>query len=123
MDGRGARRIGRERQRIKCSADSSHLWAGCGSSPTPLASTPVVVYERMPDGSERVAVDHPLSNVLRNQPNDETSAADLKQTGQVHALLTGNCFQEVAFNGAGQPAGLYLRNPSRLSLIGRAMEP
>ena len=71
---------------------------------------PLNVYESTADG-ENIAKDHPLQRVLRYQPNDEVTAADLRETGQSHILLTGNCFMEIAYNGAGQPAGLYLRSP------------
>jgi HK97 family phage portal protein len=73
--------------------------------------TPLEVVEINKDGSESVTYEHPLADVLGLQMNPETSAADVKQTGQVHLLQTGNCFAEIGYNGAGQPAALYLRSP------------
>lgn len=78
-----------------------------------IATLPFRVWELLPDGSERIAVDHPLDNVLNNQPNPETTAADFWQTVIVHKCLTGNSYAEIAHNGAGQPAALYLRSPFR----------
>ncbi len=78
-----------------------------------IATLPLRVWETMDNGTERLADDHPLDNVLNNQPNSEVTAADFIQTGQAHMLLTGNCYAEIAYNGAGQPAALYLRSPFR----------
>jgi HK97 family phage portal protein len=78
-----------------------------------VATTPLNVYERVGDGSERVAQDHYLQPVLRDAFNDEATAADCKQTGQVHCCLTGNAVFEIAYDGAGRPGGLFLRNPFR----------
>ncbi len=78
-----------------------------------IAALPLRVWETMPTGEERLADDHPLDYILNNQPNEETTAADFFQTGQGHLLMTGNAFAEIAYNGAGQPASLILRNPFR----------
>lgn len=64
-------------------------------------------------GEDRMAPDHPLDDVLNNQPNPETTAADFWQTVGVHLLLTGNAYAEKAYNGAGEVAALYLRSPFR----------
>jgi HK97 family phage portal protein len=76
-----------------------------------VSLTPLEVVEINKDGSEAVTYEHPLADVLRLQMNPETTAADVKQTGQVHLLQTGNCYAEIGYNGAGQPGGLYLRSP------------
>ena len=76
-----------------------------------VSLTPLEVVEINKDGSEAVTYEHPLADVLSLQMNPETSAADVKQTGQVHLLQTGNCYAEIGYNGAGQPAALYLRSP------------
>jgi len=76
-----------------------------------VSLTPLEVVEINKDGSEAVTYSHPLADVLSLQMNPETSAADVKQTGQVHLLQTGNCYGEIGYNGAGQPAALYLRSP------------
>jgi HK97 family phage portal protein len=76
-----------------------------------VSLTPLEVVEINKDGSEAVTYEHPLADVLRLQMNPETTAADVKQTGQVHLLQTGNCYGEIGYNGAGQPAAIYLRSP------------
>jgi HK97 family phage portal protein len=76
-----------------------------------VSLTPLEVVEINKDGSEAVTYEHPLADTLSLQMNPETSAADVKQTGQVHLLQTGNCYGEIGYNGAGQPAAVYLRSP------------
>jgi HK97 family phage portal protein len=76
-----------------------------------VSLTPLEVVEINKDGSESVTYDHPLADVMQLQMNPESTAADVKQTGQVHLLQTGNCYAEIGYNGAGQPAALYLRSP------------
>jgi HK97 family phage portal protein len=78
-----------------------------------ISSTPINVYEHMDDGSERLAVEHTLQPVLRLTPNRDCTIADFLHAGQTHLCLTGNCYSEIGHNGAGQPAGLFLRNPFR----------
>lgn len=76
-----------------------------------VGTLPLKVYERMPDGGERVAFEHPLFNLLHTQPNPEACAADVRQAGQSHLLMTGNCYIEVDWAKGGYPLGLYLRSP------------
>src|ERR1700757_2862292 len=78
-----------------------------------ISTLPFRVWETLDDGTEKIAPNHTLDNVLNNQPNPETTAADFWQSVMVHITLTGNSYAEIAYNGAGQAAGLYLRSPFR----------
>lgn len=78
-----------------------------------ISTLPFRVWETLDDGSERIAPEHTLDNVLNNQPNPETTAADFWQTVMVHIFLCGNSYGEKVYNNAGQPAALYLRSPFR----------
>lgn len=78
-----------------------------------ISGTPLNVFERMDDGSERLALDHDLQPVFRLRPNRDCTAADFFHAGQTHLCLTGNCYAEIGYNGAGQPGGMFLRNPFR----------
>lgn len=76
-----------------------------------VSMLPLNVYERVSDAEEHLAGNHPLQNVLCFQTNPESTAADVRQTGQAHLLMTGNTYLEIAYNGAGQPAALFPRSP------------
>jgi HK97 family phage portal protein len=78
-----------------------------------ISTLPFRVWETMADGSERLASDHLLDHIINDQPNPEVTAADFWETVMVHVLQTGNAYAEKAYNGAGQPAALYLRSPFR----------
>jgi HK97 family phage portal protein len=75
-----------------------------------VATLPLNVYERMPDGSEVVCYNHPLQQILHTQPNPEVSAADVRQCMQSHILLTGNGYAEIVPTNGGIPQ-LYVRSP------------
>jgi HK97 family phage portal protein len=76
-----------------------------------VSLTPLEVVEINKDGSEAVTYEHPLTDVFQLQMNPEATAADVKQTGQIHLLQTGNFYGEIGYNGAGQPAAIYPRSP------------
>jgi HK97 family phage portal protein len=76
-----------------------------------VGTLPLNIYERMPDGGEKLATDHPLFNILHLQPNPESCAADVRQAAQSHCLMTGNAYIEIDWSKGGQVLGLYLRSP------------
>lgn len=78
-----------------------------------ISTLPLRVWATDDTGAKKVATDHQLDYVLNNQPNPDCTAADVIQTLMVHILLTGNAYLEKAYDGAGRPAALYLRNPFR----------
>jgi HK97 family phage portal protein len=76
-----------------------------------VGSLPLNVYERLPDGGIKLALQHPLNNILSLQPNAESCAADVKQAAQSHLLMTGNAYIEIDWSKGGDVLGLYLRSP------------
>jgi HK97 family phage portal protein len=76
-----------------------------------VGAMPLNVYERLPDGGEKLALNHPLQNKLSMQPNSESCSADVRQAGQSHCLMTGNCYIEIDWSKGGDVLGLYLRSP------------
>ena len=78
-----------------------------------LSSTPLNVWEINKDGTEAIAHEHELQPVLRFSPNRDCTSADMFHAGMTHVCLTGNCYIEKGYNGAGQVGGLFLRNPFR----------
>lgn len=59
---------------------------------------------------ERVAFNHYLQPLLHDKPNQEVCAADQRQAGQSHCLMTGNTYIEIDWSNGGQVRGLYLRS-------------
>ena len=80
-----------------------------------FASLPLRVYEHVVRDnrqSKKLASDHPLSDLLRLEPNPEMTTYTLLKTLMIHALLWGNAYADI--NATAQ---------TRLSEYGRATRP
>lgn len=60
-----------------------------------VASLPAVVYERMADGGRKRATNHPLYDVLHQQPNEYQTAAEFYDFMTHCALMRGNAFARI----------------------------
>lgn len=73
----------------------------------PIAMFPLQIFRTGADGEPVEDRQHPLNQILRVRPNPFMNTRDLKKTGQTHACLWGNGYQEIQRNGAGGVAGLW----------------
>ncbi len=64
-----------------------------------IAQLPLVLYRRTPDGGKERATDHPLFEILHDQANDWTSAAEFRLFMQMQVLLHGNAFAFINRSG------------------------
>ena len=89
-----------------------------------VQQVPLHLYRRLQDGGRERATDHPASRVLR-QPNDWTSAAELKLLIGMHLATFGNSFCWIGRDGEGNPAELIPLDPRRVSVAidDRTMAP
>lgn len=84
-----------------------------------IAGQPIKIYERIETGqkilrhSKRMAVEHPMFDVLRYRPNDEMTRATFVRTFVCHMLLWGNGYAEIQRDAVGRPVALWPRNPTR----------
>jgi HK97 family phage portal protein len=75
-----------------------------------VASSPLVIYELQSNGSKE-RIDHDLTWMLANEPNDEMSAPVFWES-QVGAMASaGNSYAEIIRDGSARPAGLYPLSP------------
>ena len=79
-----------------------------------IATLPVGVYRRLPDGGRKAATDHTLYELLHNQPNGAMTAVDFWQTVVASMLLRGNAFVEKLRIGD-RVVGLEPLDPKRVS--------
>jgi len=63
-----------------------------------LARLPLILYRRMSDGSKIQMVDHPLFDILKNAPNQETNSFQWRESGNGHVELWGNHYSEILRN-------------------------
>jgi len=87
-----------------------------------IASLPLHVY-RYSDtgdpsraGSKEKAVQHPLYNILHDEPNPEMSSFSFRETLMTHLLLWGNAYAQVLRNGRGEVLALYPLMPDRMTV-------
>lgn len=57
-----------------------------------IATMPIQVYERLPNGGRRQMDDHPLYSILHDQPNADMTAVDFWQAMQASIELWGNAY-------------------------------
>ena len=78
-----------------------------------LASLPLHLYERRPDGAKKRATGHPLYPVLHDMANPEMSSFTLRETLQAHVVTWGNGYAEIELGNAGEVRGLWPLRPDR----------
>ena len=82
-----------------------------------VASLPLRVYRRRPDGGKEPAPGHPLYHVLHDAGNPEMTAFELRETMMGHLVLRGNSYAEIERNGyTGDPAALWPLRPDRMTV-------
>ena len=85
-----------------------------------LASSPLYVYKRKPNSLSRndrdMRPDHPLSPVLRVQPNEQIGAKIYWKRMMQDKVLSGNAYSIIRRNAGGQPYALDWVSPSMLNV-------
>jgi HK97 family phage portal protein len=80
-----------------------------------LASVPLVLYRRTPDGGRQPAEDHPLHGLLHDVANPAQTAFEVRQMLFVSALLYGNGYAEIVWGSDGYPVALYPLSPEQVT--------
>jgi HK97 family phage portal protein len=80
-----------------------------------VAGLPLHVYRRDGDNRERAA-DHPLYQVLHDQPNPLQTSYEFRQLLMVWLLLHGNAFAEIVRDAAGNVTELWPLQPNRVTV-------
>ena len=62
------------------------------------------------------ALDHPLYNLLHDEPNPEMSSFVFRETLMTHLLLWGNAYAQIIRNGKGEVVALYPLMPNRMEV-------
>lgn len=82
-----------------------------------VASLPLPVYQRLPNGGKRRAPEHYLYGLLHDMPNSEMSSFELRETMMGHLLLWGNAYAELVRDGAGRVREVWPLRPDRMRVI------
>lgn len=76
-----------------------------------VASLPWPVYRRLQGGGKERDPDHPLYELLHDQPNPEQSAIEFRENMVGHMDLWGNAYAEIERDGAGRVRALWPLRP------------
>lgn len=75
----------------------SAVWACVRVISETISTLPLKIYERKPDGSKSIAVDHPVYQILCRQPAIDLTPARFMQMIPASICLRGNSFSEKLF--------------------------
>lgn len=78
-----------------------------------LASLPLHVYQRLPEGGKARAPNHYLYTILHDISNDEMTSFTLRETLMGHLALWGNAYAEIDWNESGEINGLWPLRPDK----------
>ncbi len=82
-----------------------------------VASLPLHLYRRLPNGDRERVTDHPLSNVLSARPNDNQTAFEWREMETAHCVLSGNAYSEIVWDGAGNVSALKPLHPRNVTIV------
>lgn len=89
------------------------VWACVRLIAETIATLPIGLYRRLPDGSRTSASNHNLYELLHNQPNADMTAVVFWEVVVASLLLWGNAWIEVV-RGGGQVIALLFLHPARV---------
>lgn len=93
----------------------STVWACVRLIAETIATLPLGVYRRMPDGSREIDSSHPLYNVFVASPNEHMTPVQFWEAMLASMLLRGNAFAQI-HRAAGRVVALTFLLPSRMKL-------
>lgn len=81
-----------------------------------IASLPLIVYERLPNGGKERVPDHYLYNVLHTQPNGWMTSFEFREMGAAHLALRGNFYALIIPGPTGSVEQLIPMHPDRITV-------
>lgn len=90
------------------------FWAAVSLISADLASLPLILYRRDPNGGKQRFTEHPLYRILHDEPNPEMTSMVFRETLQAHVLVWGNCYAEIERDQIGRVSALWPLTPMRV---------
>lgn len=81
-----------------------------------IASLPLKVYKRLPNGGKEAAIDHPLFDVLGLNPNPDNTSFEWRESMAVECCIWGNHYAQQVLDGKGNVAELWPLDPGRMAV-------
>jgi len=82
-----------------------------------VAQLPLEMYRRLGEGKREPALNHPLYDVLRYQPNGWQTPYEYRECSQLAAGLRGNAFSYIDRNDDGSVKGLYPLHNDKVTVL------
>jgi phage portal protein BeeE len=82
-----------------------------------VATMPLILYKRMPDGSRQRATDHPAFALMADAPNPQMTALELREALTAQLVLYGNAYAQLVRNGNGDVVTIYPLRADRMLVI------
>ena len=79
-----------------------------------VASLPLVIYRRLPEGGKERALDHYLYPILHDQANPEMTSFEFRELAMSHVAGWGNAYAEIELDGSGRVLALWPLRPDRM---------
>lgn len=81
-----------------------------------IAGLPIHIYKYRDDGGKEKVMNHPLYQLLHDEPNAEMTSFIFRETLMSHLLLWGNAYAQIIRDGKGYPVALYPLLPSKMDV-------
>lgn len=81
-----------------------------------LAGLPLHVYKYNNSGGKEKYLQHPLYNLLHDEPNSEMTSFTFRETLMSHLLLWGNAYAQIIRNARGEVIALYPLMPNKMTV-------
>ncbi|MCH8054835.1 MAG: phage portal protein, partial [Deltaproteobacteria bacterium] len=81
-----------------------------------VAQIPLIIYRRMANGGKERAENHPLFDLLHNQPNPWQTSFEWREMMTSHLALRGNAYNEIIPGPRGAVDQLIPLNPDRIKI-------
>jgi HK97 family phage portal protein len=95
----------------------SAVWTCVRIRSEDVGKLPCFLYQRLPDGGKKRAVDHPLFRLIRDQPNPYQTAFEFRQLLQAWIDLRGNGYALKEFDARGRIIALWPLNPTWVTVL------
>lgn len=82
-----------------------------------IGQLPLVMYRRRSNGDKERVEEHPLHDLLHDQPNDEHTAVEFRELVSAHAIIRGTAFAEILPGPRGAVDQLVPLHPDHVSPV------
>lgn len=96
---------------------NSAVWNAVRILSGTLASLPLFIYRRTPNGGKERAVDHPLHRLLHTSPNPQQTSYEWREMMGGHLEVRGNAFTYIESDRRGQVTALWPLHPARTTVL------